>query len=226
MAVMDEFREEREAIKNAPFREKAEYYWEYYRTPVFITLAIIACVVSIIVSIASRPNYVLNGYLLNRYWFTEEGRDCDPFAEEYLTYRGYDTDKYEMELNGSLTYDPDDEEMADITYQTAQLIGTRCAAGDLDFMVADIDTIRVFDEADYYYDLREVYSEEELKAYEERLIYATNDSSMPIAIDITDSQKIQSMYGMQHEQLVITFFGTAEHMEEGKMFVEYILQNE
>lgn len=228
MAVMDEFREEREAIKNAPFKGKFEYYWEYYSKTVFGILVAVACIISIIVSIVSKPEYVLNGYIMNRYWLMDEESDCKSFVDEYMKYRGHDTDKYAMSVNGTLRYvvTDEDEELVESTLYTAQLVGAQCAAGEVDFMVADYVTVEEFDGAAYFKDLREIYSEDELKKYEDLLVYSVNDSAMPIAIDVTESQKLQEIYGITHDKLVIGFFGNAEHTEEGKYFVEYILQNE
>lgn len=226
MAKMDEFREEREAIKNAPLKERLEYYWEYYRAPVFGTLLAVGLIISFIVSIVSKPEYVLNGYFINRYWLMDEGEDCQPFAREYLEYRGYDVDKYGMGINGTLSYvvTDEDEELVESTLYAIQLIGAQCGAGSVDFMVADIVTVREFDGANYFIDLREIYSEEELKRYEDQLVYSENDSSKPIAIDVTESQKLQDVYAMRHDELVIGIFGNAEHTEEGKYFIEYLLQ--
>ena len=40
MALMDEFKEERESIKNKSFKEKLDYFWCYYKwwiiTPIII----------------------------------------------------------------------------------------------------------------------------------------------------------------------------------------------
>ena len=39
MPLMDEFKEERASIKNAPFKKKLRYFWDYYKWHVIITVA-------------------------------------------------------------------------------------------------------------------------------------------------------------------------------------------
>ena len=45
MAVMDEFKEEREALKNGTPRQKLAYFWYYYKWHVIIALVVIIMIV-------------------------------------------------------------------------------------------------------------------------------------------------------------------------------------
>ena len=48
MAVMDEFKEEREALKNGTPRQKLTYFWYYYKWHVIIALVVIIMIVSFV----------------------------------------------------------------------------------------------------------------------------------------------------------------------------------
>ena len=48
MPLMDEFKEERESIKNQPFKKKLEYFWTYYKWWVISAAAVIIILVSVI----------------------------------------------------------------------------------------------------------------------------------------------------------------------------------
>ena len=65
MAVMDEFREERESIKTAPARVKWQYFKDYYLMWVLGGLALVIVVVSFIVSILRQKDTVFYAALVN-----------------------------------------------------------------------------------------------------------------------------------------------------------------
>lgn len=48
MAVMDEFKEEREALKRGTPKQKLAYFWYYYKWHVIISVIIIGMLVSFI----------------------------------------------------------------------------------------------------------------------------------------------------------------------------------
>ena len=48
MAVMDEFKEEREALKNGTPKQKLAYFWYYYKWHVIISLVVIILIVSFV----------------------------------------------------------------------------------------------------------------------------------------------------------------------------------
>ena len=226
MAKMDEFREEREAMKHAPLKERIAYFWEYNKLETFLVVFGVICIVSITTTILNRKEEVLSGMVLNRFWLEAEGLACEEFVESYLSYREYDSEEYDLLLNGSLTYIAGDEEGAiEENVNSSQVIAAQLTAGALDFMIADDDAILDFDTSEYFWDLRNIFTEEELKEYEERFIYSTRDESIPVAIDVTDSQCLSEIYAVQHETLGIALFGNAPHEEEFKYFVEYIIEN-
>lgn len=57
MAVMDEFKEEREALKNGTPKQKLAYFWYYYKWHVIIALVVIIMIVSFVKS-AYRPGRI------------------------------------------------------------------------------------------------------------------------------------------------------------------------
>lgn len=65
MAVMDEFKEEREALKNGTPKQKLAYFWYYYKWHVIISVIIIGMLVSFIYQYANRKDTAFNAVLLN-----------------------------------------------------------------------------------------------------------------------------------------------------------------
>lgn len=226
MAKMDEFREEREAMKHAPLKERIAYFWEYNKLETCLVVFAVICVVSITTTILNRKEEVLSGVVLNRFWLQQEGLGCEEFVSEYLEYREYDPEEYDVTLNTALTYIAGDTEGAiEENVNSSQVIVANLTAGALDFMIADDDALLEFDGSEYFHDLRNVYTEDELKAYEDLLIYSVRDESIPVAINVTESECLAEIYAVQHETLAIGLFGNASHVDEFKCFVDYVLAN-
>ena len=86
MAVMDEFKEEREALKNGTPRQKLAYFWYYYKWHVIIALVVIIMIVSFVKQLTDRkdPSFyavMLNASLLDQ--MTSEQPDfVTDFAEK------------------------------------------------------------------------------------------------------------------------------------------------
>ena len=226
MAKMDEFREEREAMKNAPLKDRIAYFWEYNKLEFCIALFAIVSVISITTTILNRKEEVLSGVVLNRFWLEQEGLGCEEFISDYLEYRKYDTEEYDLTLNTAMTYIAGDVEgVLEENVNSSQVIAANLTAGALDFMVADEAALLEFDGSEYFHDLRNIFTEEELKVYEEFLIYSGRDESVPVAIEVTDSECLSEIYAVQHETLGIALFGNAPNVDEFKCFVEYLVEN-
>lgn len=68
MALMSEFKEERDAVlKHGTPKEKIAYIWEYYKWHIIIPIVAIILAVTFIVDIVTAPDVLLNGVLLNVY---------------------------------------------------------------------------------------------------------------------------------------------------------------
>ncbi len=226
MAKMDEFRAEREAMKNAPLKDRIAYFWEYNKLETCIAIFALISIVSIASTIMNRKEEVLSGVVLNRFWLEQEGLGCEEFISDYLAYREYDAAEYDVTLNTALTYIAGDiEGTLEENVNSSQIIAANLTAGALDFMVADDDAILEFDGSEYFHDLRNIFTEDELKVYEELLIYSGRDESIPVAIDVTDSECLSEIYAVKHEVLGIALFGNAPNVDEFKCFVEYLVEN-
>ena len=65
MAVMDEFKEERENIINSTPKQKLTYFWEYYKWYVIIPVIIVSAIGWYIYHVVTTPETILSGILIN-----------------------------------------------------------------------------------------------------------------------------------------------------------------
>ena len=99
MPVMDEFREEREAIKNAGWQYKLKYFWDYYKWFVIGGIFALFIIISIVKDVINTKDFIFNGVLLNTFGDDTVMQEfADNFAKEY----DLDTENYELLLDTSL----------------------------------------------------------------------------------------------------------------------------
>ena len=67
MPVMDEFREEREAIKNAGWQYKLKYFWDYYKWFVIGGIFALFIIISIVKDVINTKDFIFNGVMLNTF---------------------------------------------------------------------------------------------------------------------------------------------------------------
>lgn len=174
MAVMDEFKEERAALKNGTPKEKISYFVYYYKWHVIITIAVIAMIVSFIVQIVNRKDNALYVCMLNT---VEKGIDgpaydstaSKDYADKFAEYAGIDTDEYDVYFDTSmrLNYNSMDEE----TVNSSQKYMTYLAAAEMDVIVTDEASLELYAYQEDFYDLREILTPEQIEKYEPYFYY-------------------------------------------------------
>lgn len=162
MALMDEFKEERESIKNQPFKKKISYFWTYYKWYVLGGIFAAAVLISIVSSFLNRTNYALYGAMINGIPFETE----QAFLDGFMDYAGIDKDKNTVTFNTSLSFEGN-------SIGTAEFIMVYIAARDLDVIVGDPDSFSRYAYSSVYLDLSEALDAETIAALSEagRLYY-------------------------------------------------------
>ena len=169
MAVMDEFRKEREeALRNSTLKEKISYYWYYYKWHAFIIGFAFVSVVSIIYNAITAKDIVLYAIFPNSTTLAEDNGAA--YVQTFADHIQLDTDKYEIYIDRSL-YLSDLSSYNEDTYAAVQKIATYVAAGEIDLMISDPDIFNYYMYLDYLADLRNILTEEQLARYADRLYY-------------------------------------------------------
>lgn len=168
MAVMDEFREEREAMKDRSFKERFAYFWDYYRWHVIIIGCISVALISIIYNIVTAKDIVLYAVFPNCFVQTED--DGAAYKQTFEEHLGIDTKKYEVYIDTSM-YLSDISTYNENTYAAVQKIATYVAAGEIDVMVTDIDIFNYYAYLEYLADISTILTPEQLEKYADKIYY-------------------------------------------------------
>ncbi len=226
MPVMDEFKEEREAIKHAPFAKKLEYFKDYYLLPLIIVLVTAGIAGSFFYSVFSQKKAALYVSLVN-FNLTEESTDglTAPFAEERINPR-----REEIFLDYSSFISSDENELNFIKYgyEDEQRLFSMVMTGTIDLFITGEDVIDRYAEQDWFDDLRTVYDETLLAKLERegRIKYR---NGVPIAVNISDSELLKRYFyynGKAEEEIYAGFPAGGQHRTLAVQFVQYLTGQE
>ena len=224
MPVMDEFKEERETIKNAPFSKKLEYFKDYYLLKTILVLAVLGLLGSLIMNWFSKKEIVLYVTLVN-FNLIQESSDglIAPFAEENIN-----TKKEEIFLDSSSYISSDSNEINFIkySYEDEQRLFSMVMTGDLDLFISGGDVIARYAEQQWFEDLDTVIRTEGMSAAEEDAILYWNGT--PVAVKIPESSILMKYYaynGNETEAVYAAFPTGSTHRRLAVLFLSYLLEN-
>lgn len=255
MAWKDELNNAKKVFKNGTTKDKVEYIWEYYKWHILAFVFVVYCIGNIIYSNVTAKDYVLQGLFLNTLAQSETVLEME---QDFMEAFPIDTSSEEVFFDASLYYSNDDTDSAamDTSYQTIQVLATRVAAKELDFMVADVAALYDFAYDQYFTELSEIMSEEQLKTYEPYLLYYDKavleelsnldyageefpeitlpdpskpelmEEPVPVMIDVTSSEKISALYLSQSKNYAFAFIANGEHMEKSVELLDYLMRFE
>lgn len=181
MAVMDEFKEQREALKNGTPKEKLGYFWYYYKWHVIGTLFAIFLIIFFVYEMVSRKETIFNVAMVNASDMAEITMEGESqFPQKFADYVGIDTDTYDVLFDVSYRIAEDGADETSMV--SSQKLFAYTAAGQLDVMLTDSTSFRKYANAYNFYDVREILSEAQLAKYEPYFYYV--DETVMEAIDI------------------------------------------
>lgn len=250
MPVMDEFKKERETLKDKPFRDKLSYFVTYYKWHVIGIISILALVIGIGRSMLNYKEVGMYGILLNAYATTLEAKD--DFCDDFVAYSGFDTDTYNIDFEYTFRMG---ETMDSAGLSASQTIMVYIAAGDIDIMTMDTFNFNKYAYNGVYADLREILTEEELETYKDKLFYmdrnyyeylseSSKDNTslqyeydypvyndpdsmidpIPVGINLKDSEKFNTYFSYKGEDVYIGVLLNTKHRDTCKQLLDFLLK--
>ena len=189
MAVMDEFREEREALKNGTPKEKLQYFWYYYKWHVIIALVVIIMIVSFVQQLRDRTDPAFYAVMLNASLLDQTTSEQPEFVTDFAGKEGIDLNTSDITFDTSIRIVEDSMDETSIT--SSQKLMVYVAANELDCMITDFTSFQKYANSSMFYDLRDVLTEEQVQALEPYFYYvdrtvvqaveaASDDMNIPI----------------------------------------------
>ena len=222
MAVMDEFKEEREALKSAPLSVKIKYFWDYNRGKVILGIILILIAGGFISAQLSKKEQVVSGVFLNCY---EQEYILGEFSEEFILENEFNPKKQETYFVTDLPYEVD-KQAASANMDTNQALYVYASSGVMDFFIADPVVMNELANKYFFADLRDVLSEDDCIALEPYFVTYENEEGeeVPVLIDIGKNEKMAKAYGDEVESLQMGVLLDAAHPENMGEFVDYLMK--
>lgn len=236
MPIIDDIRENNKKMKGRSFKEKLQYFWEYYKLPTIIILFSLIIVISAVKAIITNKDVVFEAVMVN----------CQdtPQPAQFEEILGIDQKKEEVVYDNSFSMLADPAAYSEAFYTSAQKLVALVAANQVDVMIADPELSESYFNSEFFDDLRKYFTEEELskmnEPYEDengniiepcKVIWhqmideETGDligEYMPIAIDIGDAPAITSAPCCYFEHVYLTVFVNTQHPEDIRKFYDHL----
>ncbi len=251
MALMDEFKEERKAVlQDGTIKQKISYIWDYYKWHILIPLIVVIALISYIVNIVTRPDIILNGVMLNVYNM-ESQASHEELLEDFYKEHEIDSKEEKINLNSSLYYSVDN---MNTNHQTMQVLMAWLSADQLDFITGDAASLTDLAYNEYFTDLRDYFSEDELAKYEPYFLYIDYDlflkrvemadnmedvsgiklpdctkpeemkDPIPVMIDMSQNKKMTELYGETFDVLALGITVKETNKDMTLKFLDYLME--
>ena len=250
MPVMDEFREEREALKNGTFKQKLQYFWDYYKWHVICGGFGVILLIIFIKDMLDNKDFAFYGFFINTN--TNEAVST-AFLDTFSELAGLDTETYAVVIDSSQTIVRNSYD--EITNAAHQKLTISIMAEEVDFVAMDEDTFGQYASTSTYFDLREILTEEQIEKFEPYFYYVDMadvrkieesrkqasydvyqgaeydhtspeglEDPVPMAIYINGSEKLAAAYDFYGNPAVLGIPLNTKHLDTSLQFMEYIIE--
>ena len=251
MAVMDEFKEEREALKNGTPKQKIAYFWYYYKWHVIISVIVIAMAASFIYQYANRKETAFYTVLLNASLLDQMSSDQPEFITDFAKKEGINLNTSDITFDTSIRIVEDSMDETSVT--SSQKLMVYVAANELDSMITDFSSFQKYANSSMFSDLRDILTKEQAQALEPYFYYvdrevvlaieAANDDinseytpdypdplhpedmqdPVPVGICLTGCKDLTDNYYFRGDGIVMGIYANAEHVQTAVDLAEYLL---
>lgn len=152
-------------LKGKPFREKVTHFISYFWIPIVAVTAIIALLISQINHLVNQKDTVLHITCINA---LAQGDAVNDYCSQLGILLQTDPSKHMIGVDTSLVISQDN---LTETYQSVQKLMAMVNAHETDLVVGDFDVIRNFAYSEYFCNLSDVLTHEEMIKYRDYFLY-------------------------------------------------------
>ena len=251
MPVMDEFKEEREALKHGTPKEKFTYFMDYYKWHVIIAAAAIVCIASLVTQILNRRDIVFYAVMING----TELESAQEYKQAFAEYASLDLEENDIMFDTSVrlgtgdtsAYSPD-------VRASAEKLMVYIASSEVDVFVTEPAVVEQYAYNEFFVDLRTLLTPEQISRYEPWFYYVDQavveehqaalgamdmdriinypdpldpdsmEEPIPIGIRMEDPSALKEYYYYAGDDIVITVMVNSKRLETASSFIDFLLQ--
>lgn len=168
-SVYDEIKEQHQKTKDMNFKGKLSYFWDYYKIHTIVVVCVIIFAVSFIHQIGENKPYAFYAVLLNAVSDGQNTQTSLLWENEFQEISEINPEAYQVCIDTSLSF----LASSDVQYEAAgrQKLAAMMHSGDIHAIVTDSETFEGYARVEFFYDLSEFFTEEELAPYADLLYY-------------------------------------------------------
>jgi len=245
MPVMDEFKEEREALKHGTPKQKLQYFLDYYKWPTLAAAAGLIALISFVTQIATSKDVCFYAAVING----TELEAAEQYNQGFAEYAGLDMGKNEMVFDSTMHITPGSPDQ--VTVASSQRLMVYIASKEIDVMATDPDVMENYALAELFYDLRKFLSKEQLEKYspyffyiDQEVVDAQNDdpnyvyngepqdhrdpdtmtNPVPVGIYLDDAAVFKECYHFSSDDVVLGITVNTTRPETASQYLDYLFQ--
>lgn len=169
-SVIEEIREQqKKAFATMSPKEKLAYFWDYYKVHTIVAIIVVVFVIGFINSYRSSKPTAFYAVLLNADTYEDNAAAAVTWSEAFMEYAGIDPEAYQVNIDTSIIISADGGDQYEVANR--QKMAAMMHAGDIHAIVADTETFEGYARLEYFYDLTDTFTQEELAPYADLLYY-------------------------------------------------------
>lgn len=165
MALRDEVKEQQIKLKDMTWKQKASYFWDYYKIHTIAAVFLLLIAGIFIRDTVNAKENAFTGVLLNSYAIDAQ----EPAQEDFAGYAGIDTAVYDcyIDTSSTLSY----ETMSQMDLAVSQRIIAMAQTKGIDVLVSDSEPFSNYAQSMMFTDLRSELTAEEYAKHEADFYY-------------------------------------------------------
>ncbi|MBR1670134.1 MAG: hypothetical protein IJ695_05485 [Butyrivibrio sp.] len=177
MSVNEEIRQQQKKLEGKPFKEKAAYFWDYYKIHTIVVIFVIIMAITLIRDVANKKPYALYAIFINNMGAETQSVLQDGFYE----YAGIDPKSETVLVDTASNYLSSSIDQTAVA--TSEKILALIAAKELDVMVTDENISYHYASQGTFSDLRDIFTDAELESFGDKVFYVDSAYAQFLASD-------------------------------------------
>ena len=206
MNLFDTIKKDWQKMKRKSFKEKAGYFFDYYKWPVIVVLVIAIWLGAMLWQKATAPDICLTGVLFNTSDLLAQEKIQD-IIDGFSREQELDPDKQTILLHTDLTYF-EEEDYIQSNYESLQLLSAWVLSGDVDFIIADASMMEKLAANGYLLEFDD-------PAQEWNMVSS-------YLLDVSSSQILRSIYGDLCDTLTLGIAVSTQNTERILAMIDYL----
>lgn len=219
-SLHDEIREQNAKLKDAPLKEKAAYFKEYYlKTTIVIIIAVIF-VAYLAYSILTAPSDTA----FAAFFYNDTGDSSNTeLLDGFVEYMNIDTSEHDAYIDATMNYAAGTSDYD--SYIGLEKTMAVMSTGELDVIVGDAATLDYFARSESFHDITTILPDDLLAQFADKLYYTEsgeNGELIPVGVYVTDSPKLNQYYYYVDREPILGFIVNSNSIDNAIAFLRYI----